>query len=479
MANDQPLTYAVANRTRFVAELRDFISFPSVSAQPEHAGDLRKCAAWLASHLRGIGLEQVEVITTQGHPLVYAQWLHAPGFPTVLIYGHYDVQPAEPLDQWRSPPFEPVMRGNDLYGRGASDDKGQLFAHLKSLESWLRATGKLPVNVKCLFDGEEEIGSPSLPRFLAQNGRALGADLAVVSDTAMRAPGRPAIIYALRGALALELEVAGPGIDLHAGVFGGAVHNPLEGLCQIISSLHDAKTGRIAVPGFYHSVRRSDHLERAYLAGTGPTDEEMLRAARTTKSWGERGYTPYERTTLRPALTINGVTGGYQGSGPKAVIPARASAKLAVRLVPDQNPKEIEQLLRKHIARMTPPTLRSSVRTDLSVNSVLISRRHPFVRAAAKAFQKGFGAAPVFQKSGGTIPAVSFFHNVLGLPTVLMGFGLPDDRIHAPNEKFHLPNFHQGIATSIWYMAEVGAQRAWNLAPTHGMVDRPSAVGAV
>ncbi len=478
MENKQPLAYAQANSSRFVSELKDFIRFPSISAQPKHAGDLRKCAAWLAAHLRRIGLKRVEVIPTKGHPLVYAEWLHAPNLPTVLIYGHYDVQPASLSESWRSPPFVPTQHGEDLYGRGASDDKGQLFAHLKSLESWLKTTGKLPVNVKCLFEGEEEIGSRNLSRFLTQNSRELSADVAVVSDMSILAPDRPALTYALRGALAFELEVTGPQTDLHAGTFGGAVHNPLQGLCEIISSLHDARTGRIAIPGFYDKVRHWSKGEHAGMARTGPTDQQILREARSRIGWGEQGYTLYERTTLRPALTINGLSGGYQGIGPKAVIPAKATAKLAVRLVPDQTPQEIAALLQKHFARITPPTLRATMRIDLGVNSVVVSRSNTFVEAAAVAYQKGFGAAPVFKRSGGTIPAVSSFQDILGLPIVMMGFGLPDDRMHAPDEKFHLPNFHKGIATSIWFLSEVAARRSWNPMQIPNYLNRSSAMSA-
>ena len=455
----QPLDYAFANRARFVGELEDFIRFPSVSAKPEHRGDAARCAAWLANHLRLIGLEKVTVIPTKGRPLVYAEWLHAPDRPTVLIYGHYDVQPAEPLELWHSPPFEPTRRGDNLYGRGASDDKGQMLAHIKSLESYLHTTGKLPVNVKCIFEGEEEIGSPNLMAFIEQNQRALAADVALVSDMPMLAPNRPAITYSMRGALSLELEVTGPKTDLHAGLFGGAVHNPLQGLTEILADLHDAG-GRIAIPGFYDSVQPSSPEEKDYMARIGPSDEQILRDARTEKGWGERAYTLYERTTLRPALTINGILGGYQGPGPKAVIPAQATAKINFRLVADQNPTAINQLFKKHVGRITPFTLRSTVRTDFATRPVLVDRRNSFIRAAAIACNKAFGAAPVFIRSGGTIPAVSAFHHVLHMPTVMMGFALPDDRIHAPNEKFHLPNFHKGIAASVFFLAELAAKRS-------------------
>jgi len=454
----QPVAYGRANRRRFVAELMEFIRFPSVSAQPEQAKALKKCAAWLAEHLNGIGLERVRVVPTPRHPLVYAEWMHRPNQPTVLIYGHYDVQPADPLTKWETPPFQPVLRGNDLFGRGASDDKGQMFAHLKALESYLRTTGVLPVNVKCLFEGEEEIGSPNLTPFLVRNKGALAADLAVMSDTRMLSPERPALTYALRGALSLELEITGPKQDLHSGTFGGAVHNPLQALCEIIVGLHDAD-GRVAIPGFYDRVRKITAEERAYLARTGPTDAEILRDAQAEKSWGENGYTSYERTTIRPSLSVNGITGGYQGQGPKAVIPAKAVAKLSFRLVPDQNPREIEQLFREHIARITPSTVRSTIRTDFVAKPALVSRNHPAMRAAAAAYRAGFGTAPVFLRSGGTIPAVNIFQETLVIPTVLMGFALPDDRMHAPNEKFHLPSFFNGITTSIRFLAEIGVRQ--------------------
>jgi acetylornithine deacetylase/succinyl-diaminopimelate desuccinylase-like protein len=457
MSTAPALTYAQTHRNRFVAELIDFIRFPTVSAQPEHSNDLQRCAAWLAQHLQSIGLEYVKVIPTPRHPVVYAEWCHAPAAPTVLIYGHYDVQPPDPLHEWRSPAFEPTVRGNDLYGRGASDDKGQLFTHVKALESYLQTTGKLPVNIKCLFEGEEEIGSPNLPSFLERYRDVLDAEVAVLSDMRILAPDRPALTYALRGALSLELEVRGSGQDLHSGTFGGAVHNPLQALCEIIASLHD-DTGRVAIPGFYDRVRRWSDEEQAHMARSGPSDAQILRDARAEQDWGDRCYTLYERTTTRPALTLNGIIGGYRGPGVKAVIPASAMAKLNVRLVPDQDPRDIEQLFRQHIARITPVTVHSTIQTHLFAKPALVDRRHPAMRAAAAAYRNGFGATPGFLRSGGTIPVVNLLHEMFRIPTVLMGFALPDDRMHAPNEKFHLPNYYNGIATSIWFLAEVAAR---------------------
>jgi len=344
-----------------------------------------------------------------------------------------------------------------LYGRGASDDKGQMWAHVKALESYLRTVGKLPVNVKCLFEGEEEIGSPNLAPVLAQHANELAADVAVLSDSSIPAPDQPAITYALRGALDLELEVRGPAEDLHSGVFGGAVHNPLQALCEIVATLHNAD-GRVAVAGFYDRVRPDAKEERNYLARVAPDDAQMLRDARAKEGWGEPGYSLYERTTLRPALTINGLSGGYQGPGSKAVLPARAGAKFNIRLVPDQDPNEIDRRFRRHIARVAPRTVRWRVRSNPGSWATRVDRRHPALRAAARAYREGFGVAPIFLRSGGTIPVVNMFREFLGIPTVLMGFALPDDRLHAPNEKFHLPNYFNGIAASIWFLAEVGAQ---------------------
>jgi acetylornithine deacetylase/succinyl-diaminopimelate desuccinylase-like protein len=460
---DRPLAYARNNRSRFVAELGDFIRFPSISAQSKHAEDLKRSGEWLANHLKGIGLQRVTTVATPRHPIVLAEWQDALEKPTVLIYGHYDVQPVDPLREWHSPPFEPTVRGEDLYGRGASDDKGQLFVHVKAIECYLRTVGKIPINVRCLFEGEEEIGSPSLPSFLEHRREALAADIAVLSDTRMLAPNRPAITYALRGALSLELEVRGPDTDLHSGNFGGAVHNPLQALCEIIAGLHDPRR-RVTIPGFYDRVREAGEKERRYLTRTGPTDAQILSDARAEHGWGENSYTLYERTTLRPALTVNGISGGYQGQGGKAVIPACATAKLNFRLVPDQDPTEIDELFRRHIARVTPRTVRFAIRTSLSAKPALVERNHPAVHAAARAYREGFGAAPTFLRSGGTIPVVSLLRETLGIPTVLMGFALPDDRMHAPNEKFHLRNFYNGIVTSVWFLHEMGAMSRASLA---------------
>jgi acetylornithine deacetylase/succinyl-diaminopimelate desuccinylase-like protein len=454
MIPPRAVLHARSHRLRFLADLMEFVRFPSVSVQPKHANDVKRCAAWLGNHLKKVGLEKVRIVPTQRHPVVYAEWLHAPRLPTVLIYGHYDVQPPDPLSEWTSPPFKPTVRGNDLYGRGACDDKGQLFTHVKAIEAYLHTTGRLPVNVKCLFEGEEEIGSPNLPGFIERNRQVLGAHLAVMSDTRMLGPNRPSLTYSVRGQLGMEIEVRGPRHDLHSGNFGGAVHNPLQALCEVIAQLHD-KRGRVAIPGFYDRVRRSSKMELAYMQRNGPPDTQILRDAQIEAGWGERGYSLYERVTVRPSLTINGISGGYQGVGGKAVIPSRALAKLSFRLVPDQRPHEIEILFRRHIARITPPAVKAIVRTTQSASPAVIDRRDPALRAAAFAYCKAFGRAPVFLRSGGSIPVVSTFQRLLKTPTVLMGFALPDDHIHAPNERFHVPNFYTGIETSIWFLWEI------------------------
>ena len=462
MSPGNALAYAQAHSARFVEELKEFVRFPSVSSQPNHARDVKGCADWLAKHMRHVGLQRIKVIPTQRHPLVYGEWRNVSARPTVLIYGHFDVQPADPLNAWHSPPFDPQVRGENLYGRGACDDKGQLFLHLKAIESLLRTEGSLPVNVRCLFEGEEEIGSPNLPAFLARHANELRSNVAVVSDTRMLGPNRPALHYAERGALSAELEVTGPAHDLHSGNFGGAVHNPLQALCEMLAKLHDDE-GRVQIPGFYDHVLNVTAKERDYMRQTGPRDQEILKDAEAMHSWGESEFTLYERTTARPALTINGITGGYQGPGGKAVIPARALAKLNFRLVPAQHPKEIDRLFQRYVAQITPPTVRCTVRSEPGAQPVLINPGHPAIRAAAKAYRKAFGVGPVFLRSGGTIPIVNSFQRFLQLPTVLMGFALPDARLHAPNENLHLPTFQRGIATSIWFLRLIAGTALGNL----------------
>lgn len=457
MGPRRALAYAQRNRPRFVEELKEFVRFPSVSSQPHHARDVRRCATWLAAQLRRIGLDGVQSIATRGHPIVYGAWTRAPDKPTLLIYGHYDVQPADPEEEWESPPFAPAIRGNDLFGRGACDDKGQLLAQVKALECWLKTAGALPLNVRCLFEGEEEMGGgPNFAAFVGQNRRALRADAAVMSDTRMLGPNRPALTYAQRGMVRFALEVFGPREDLHSGNFGGAVMNPVQALCQILNGMHSSD-GRVAIPGFYDRVRAWSERERAFMARSGPRDEEILRDAGVKAGWGEQGFTLYERLTLRPALTLNGISGGYTGPGLKASIPAKASARVSIRTVPDQQAREVEEMVRKHVEKLTPPGVTVRLRLLGSSEPAVVDRGHPALRAASAAYRLGFGVRPVLLRSGGSIPAVSLFREELGIPTSLMGFALPTDRIHAANERFHLPNFYRGIDTCIWNLTAAAA----------------------
>ena len=436
--------YARSNASRFLRELCDFVSFPSVSSDPARAADVRRCAMWLGGHLRSIGLTDARVIPTGHHPLVIAHSPPLPQRPRVLIYGHYDVQPADPLSEWRSPPFRPMVRGEYLYGRGASDDKGQLFAHVKALESWLRQDRGPALNVTCVFEGEEESGSGNLLRFARDNPWALDADAVVISDMPMAGPGRPAITYAMRGSLSLELEVRGPRRDLHSGIFGGAVHNPLQVLADVIHSLQ-APDGRVSIPGFYRDVRRWSQSERAYMASVGPSDKLVEQSAGVQACWGEPGFTHYERTTIRPAFTVNGISGGHSGAGSKAVIPSRATAKLSFRLVPDQDPNDVERLLRRRLVALAPPTAEVSLRRAFGSEPVLIDRASWPVRCAYLACRSAFATAPVFLRLGGTIPIIGALQQLVDAPIVLMGFALPDDGLHAPNERFHLPTFYRAI----------------------------------
>jgi acetylornithine deacetylase/succinyl-diaminopimelate desuccinylase-like protein len=448
------LRRATAQRFGTLRMLEELIRIPSISADPRYAPAVRRCAARLAGQLRRIGLERVQLVATPGSPLVYGEWCRRPGRPIVLVYGHYDVQPVDPLPAWRSPPFEPTYRGHYLYGRGASDDKGQLCAHLAAIDAWMQATGGLPVNLRCLLDGEEEVGSPHLTGFLEARREQLESDVVVISDTRMAGRCRPAVTVGLRGLLTAELEVRGPRADLHAGTFGGAVHNPAQALAELIAGLH-GPDGRVAIAGFYDRVRGRSQAERAVLAAAAPPNATVLRRAGVRQGWGEPGWSAHERTTLRPAVTVNGVTGGYAGPGSKSVIPARATAKLGIRLVPDQRPAEVEQLLRRHVARVTPATVHTALRAGSRVPPAIFDTRSPVMAAVVRACLRGFGARPVPLSSGGTIPAAGMLQSRLRVPVVLLGLALPDDGAHAPNERFHIPTLWRGIDTLVWLHAEL------------------------
>jgi len=457
------LLYAGEHREQHLAELQDFLQIPSVSTLPERANDVQRTADWIASQMKTIGLQNVQVIPTEGHPVVYGEWLGAPERPTILIYGHYDVQPADPLDEWVSPPFEPQIRDEQIFARGAADDKGQLFTHLKAVESYLQTAGYLLVNVKFIIEGEEEIGSVHLETFCRQHRDLLASDVAIISDTHMLGLDKPSIVYALRGLTYMEVEVRGPSHDLHSGSYGGAVHNPAQVLCQIIAQLHDDK-GRITIPGFYDDVRPLSDDERKQLASL-PFDEAQFRQeAGVHRTWGEAGYTVLEQISARPTLDVNGLISGFTGEGAKTVLPAWARAKVSMRLVPDQRTHDIAEKFRRYVESLAPDTVEITVRELTGGGEpAFIDLNLPEMQAAVRAYEEGFGAKPVFIREGGSIPVVAIFKEVLNLPTILMGFGLADDCLHAPNEKLNLECFYRGIQTSIRFMGIYGTQTY----PTH------------
>ena len=453
------LTYVDEHKDRFLKELTEFIAIPSVSTDRERNEDTRRCAQWLADHMRSIGLDRVEVMPTKGHPVVYAEWLGAPGKPTVLFYGHYDVQPAEPLDLWTSPPFEATIRDGNLYARGAADDKGQVFIHLKSIEAYLRNGGTLPVNIKLMIEGEEEIGSEHLVEFIEEHRELLQADLVLISDSSMFERGVPSICYGLRGLAYMQLDLVGPNRDLHSGSFGGTVHNPIQALTEIIASLHD-KRGRVTIPGFYKDVLSLSARERKAFRKLPWSDRTYARGLGVKKLYGEKGFSTLERVWARPTLECNGIWGGFTGEGAKTVLPSRASAKISMRLVPNQSSEKIARLFERHIRKIVPKTVTVNVRSLHGGEPALTPLDSPGVVAAVKALEMGFGKKPLFQREGGSIPIVVQLKELLGLDTVLLGFGLPDENAHAPDEFLNLDNFYGGLRTSIHFFNELPAAMA-------------------
>ena len=449
---DAGLQYARERRQPFLDSLCDLLSIPSVSTLPEHAPDMRRAADWLANYLRGMGMPEVEVIQTAGAPVVYGAWLGAgPEAPTLLAYGHYDVQPVDPLDAWRTPPFEPTLRGDDLLCRGASDDKGQLFAVLAAAEAYLKTAGRLPINLKVLLEGEEEILGESLPAVLRQRRQALAADAVLICDEACLDPRTPLIMYGVRGNCYLEVEVRGPAHDLHSGTFGGVVDNPFNVLVRLLAACQDPATHRVLIPGFYDQVRPLDDEERALLAQVPVTDEVARHLTGAPALAGEEGYSALERASVRPTFDIHGLPGGFTGEGKKTVIPARAAAKVSMRMVPDQNPHDIARLFESYLRSMAPPTVELRFCLWGAAQPALVNHRAPAIQAMAGAFERGFGARPLYMRGGGSLPIVHGFQEVLAVPIVLTGFGLPDDNAHAPNEKLHLPTFYRGVETLIHY----------------------------
>ena len=445
-------TYIESHQDRFLEELKSFLAIPSVSTLPQHKPDIERASAFVAERLRAAGIENVERIPTDGHPLVYGEWMKAPGKPTVLCYGHYDVQPPDPLEEWVSPPFAPSIRNGNIYARGAADDKGQMYIHVKAAETLLAAQGRLPVNVKFLIEGEEEVGGKAVDRYVAEHPTKLQSDVALVSDTEMFAPGLPTLCVGLRGLVYTELLATGAAQDLHSGIFGGASPNPLLGLARIFSQLISPDY-RIQVPGFYDDVEAPSPEEKASWARLPFDENEFLREkVGSTALVGEEGFAVLERLWVRPTLEVHGIVGGFMGEGAKTVIPAKASAKVSMRLVPRQDPQEILAAFQKEVKRLTPRGLRVEVKTLSTAEPVLMSPSHPSIQAAARALSDTFRQPTVYVRGGGSIPIVARIQESLGIPVALMGFGLPDDRLHSPNEKFHLPNFFAGIraVTRFW-----------------------------
>lgn len=446
------LAYAQNHRDEALKNLQALLRIPSISTLPEHQPDMQRAAEWLVAKFDEIGLQNPRRLATAGGPdVVYAEWLKAgPNAPTLLIYGHYDVQPADPLEEWLTPPFEPTVKGDNMFGRGANDNKGQLYTHVAAVAAYLRSTGRLPLNVKFLLEGEEEIGSPHLADFVARDQELLAADAALISDTPIVDPQTPALVTGVRGLVYMEVYLRGSRRDLHSGVYGGAVENPLNAMVRLLASLHDAD-GRITIPGFYDSVRILTPAQREAINNNVITEQSILAETGAPALWGETGYTLAERIGIRPTLDIHGIKGGFIGAGQKTVIPATASAKVSMRIVPDQDGVEIARLFTEHILNIAPKTMEVTVETLAASDSGVIDLSEPALEAAAQAYEQGFGRRPVYLREGGTLPVVNLFQDILKVPVVMMGFGLPDDALHAPNEKFYLPNFYRGINTVIHY----------------------------
>jgi len=451
------VNYARQNYPRFVDELKALLRIPSVSTLPEHTADVAATASWLADEMKRIGLENVEMIKTAGHPLVYGDWLHAAGKPTCVCYGHYDVQPPDPLDEWISPPFEPAERNGNLYARGAVDDKGQMYIHIKALESLFKANnGKLPINVRIILEGEEEVGGEQIAEFVHEHSDRLKADFALISDTELFAPDLPTLCVGLRGMVYTEIEARGAKIDLHSGMYGGAAPNPFIALAQIIAQLKDS-SGRILIPGFYDAVKAPSEEELKTWKQL-PFDEEHYRRTEVGSSrlTGEPGFSVLERTWARPTLDVHGMPGGFTGTGAKTVIPAKATAKISMRLVPDMEPDKIFAQYKSYVESLTPAGITLDVRMIHSAEASIISTDNPYIQAATRALKQVWNKDAVFIRSGGSIPIVGDFERYLKIPSVMMGFGLPDDNLHAPNEKFHLANFYRGIESVIAFFEELG-----------------------
>jgi acetylornithine deacetylase/succinyl-diaminopimelate desuccinylase-like protein len=446
------LDYLKRNQARFVAELCEFLRFPSVSAQPQHQNDLRACAEWLAGHCRQIGLD-AEVCATDGHPILVAKTRRdaTKRRPHFMVYGHYDVQPPDPLDLWTSPPFEPRIVGRSIFARGSMDNKGQHFAHLKAVEAYLKTGTPLPCDLTFVIEGEEEVGSANLAKFLRSRRAELKCDAVVVSDTGMPDKDHPALTYALRGIIAFEITLQGPSRDLHSGIFGGAVDNPAMALCQLLGKLRD-KNGRVAIPGFYDDVAPLSAYERRELKRLPPNPRELQKLLGVPRLSGERGFTPMEQRSARPTFEINGLTSGYQGQGSKTIVPAIARTKITCRLVPDQDPARIRKVVCNYLKKICPPTVRMTIEAGHGAEAYLVPPESREAQAALRALRGAFGREPVLLREGGSIPIVNQFKKVLGADTLLLGLGLPGDNAHSPNEKFDLDCFRNGqrMSALLW-----------------------------
>jgi len=444
------------NQPRLLDELKTFLRIPSVSTLPEHVPDVLRAAQFVADSMKAAGLENIEIIATAKHPLVYADWLHAPGKPTVLCYGHYDVQPPDPLDEWISPPFEPTVRDGNIYARGSADDKGQMYMHIKAVEALLSTTGTLPVNLKFLIEGEEEVGGESVAKFVAENPARLKADVALVSDTELFAEGLPTLCIGLRGLIYTEIEARGPSRDLHSGMYGGAAPNAVFGLIELLSKMKDAD-GKIQIPGMYDDVAAPTPAEKRSWEHLPFDEKDFLKnEVGSTRLTGEPGYSVFERTWARPTLEVHGIAGGFTGAGAKTVIPARATAKVSMRMVPNQDPEKIIAAFKKFVADNTPAGIQTEVRVLSWGPAIMVNPDHPAIHVAAQAFRDILGKETVFIRSGGSIPIVGDFAKHLGIPTILMGFGLPDDGLHSPNEKYKVANYYAGIMTIAHFFEQYG-----------------------
>ncbi|QDH22751.1 dipeptidase [Saccharibacillus brassicae] len=448
-------TYFERHREQHLAELKEWLSIPSISALSEHKEDVRRAAEWLKDALTAAGLEHVTLNETDGHPILTADHLHAEGAPTLLIYGHYDVQPVDPLNLWETPPFEPSERDGKLYARGATDDKGQVFLHVKALEAILKQEGRLPVNVKLCIEGEEEISSPNLVQFLDDNAQDLAADAVLISDTSLLERGKPAISTGLRGLCSIEVSLNTANTDLHSGSFGGGVPNALHAIVSLLNSLHDEQTGRVLVDGFYDGVLPLTEEMRGELSKMDYDEEKLKADLGLDTLFGEEGYSFLERTGVRPTLELNGVYGGFQGEGTKTVIPKEAHAKITCRLVANQDPHDVLAKIERHLREHTPAGAKLTLVPGETAFAFNIDPSHPFLQKAADAYETVYGVRALFTKDGGSIPIIEAFSRVLNAPVVLMGFGLPDENLHAPNEHFNLENFDKGLLTLVQYLKTV------------------------